>query len=426
MIKKFFMEKKSDPTASAMLLTNNHERKTRNMESYIKEGYKENVIIYRCIREIATSCMSVDIEVHTGGEVNEKHEFLKLLTKPNPAQSGPSLIEELVSDYLITGNAYLAKYPDKSKPVELWPQKPKHISVKAGDKGLPLEYIYQNGNGKKVFPVNQLNGYSELFHFKSYNPEDRFVGMSPLQPAGLSGDIHNSGLRWNNSLLEKGARPSGLINFEGTPSAEAVERLRDFFKKKVQGKNNAGEIPMLTDGATWQSMDHSPRDMDYLNTMKEVTKYIASALGVPLPLVDNDSSSFNNMEQAKERLWTDAVIPLLDALLDSMSCWLQQWYGEDFKLVANLDSIPAIENIRFKKFERMSLMVEKGILTVNEAREQLGMKPIQGGDDLYVNSSQIPLSEAGLGTDFDEAAGSLKKLGLSDKEIEDQTGKANG
>jgi hypothetical protein len=100
---------------------------------------------------------------------------------------------------------------------------------------------------------------------------------------------------WNHSLLDNGARPSGIIKFKEDPGIDAMNRLKEHFKNNIQGSSNAGELPVLTDDAEWQQIDNNPRDMDYISTMKETAKYVASALGVPLPLIDNDASTFNNL-----------------------------------------------------------------------------------------------------------------------------------
>jgi len=198
--------------------------------------------------------------------------------------------------------------------------------------------------------------------------------------AALAADIHNQGMRWNYSLLKNSARPSGLIKFKGSPSGEVIQRLTEFFKQRVTGAQNAGEIPMLTEDATWEKMDHSPRDMDFQGTMQEAAKLVSSAMGVPLPLVDNDASTFNNMEQAKERLYTDTVIPLMNDFLGALGRWLLPRWGEGLTFGCDLDSIPALESIRQRNFDRALKAVESQVLTREEGRALIGYDPKPDGE----------------------------------------------
>ena len=110
-------------------------------------------------------------------------------------------------------------------------------------------------------------------------------------------------------------------------------------------------------------------------------KFIATVMGVPLPLVDNDASTFNNMEQAKERLYTDTVIPQFTGLLQSLNAWLLPKFGLDgYELKPDLDSIPALEALRQRRFDRAIAAYEKGVLTIQESREMIGYQPDPEGD----------------------------------------------
>jgi HK97 family phage portal protein len=241
-----------------------------------------------------------------------------------------------------------------------------------------------------------------------------------MMAAALSIDAHNSGLLWNASLLENSARPSGILKFGGDPSNQTIERIRELFKKKVQGARNSGEIPMLVDGVEWQATDTNPRDMDFIATLKETSKYIASAYGVPLPLVDNDAASYNNMENAKERFYTDTVIPHLNAFLSALNIWFEkELNGATIRI--NMDSIPALERLRTLKFDRVIRAVDAGVMTIDEAREELGHGAYGGNaENLYVSQGKIPLDMSGFedySDDEKDMADQLQKSGFSDIEV---------
>ena len=156
--------------------------------------------------------------------------------------------------------------------------------------------------------------------------------------------------------------------------------MREYFKARMQGAENAGEIPMLADDAEWQQLSQSARDMDFSNTMRETAKYVAAALGVPLPLIDNDASTFNNLEQAKERLYTDTVIPLMRDVLAALNVWLLPRYGDGLQLRLDLDTIPALEALRERMFQRAVTAYREGVLTLQEARTLMGYQPEAEGE----------------------------------------------
>lgn len=379
MIKLFKREIKAAPVnlGSTMLLDGFNYSKSSGNTAFIEEGYKTNPIVFSCVNMIAQAISSVDIELYRADTEITTHHVVDLIEKPNPLQGWAQFIRQIVIDYKVLGNAYIVSNKDKGAPTELWVLPPDKMTVVGGKGGMPAAYVYAHKTPQeKRFNVDPITGYCQVFHFKTYNPTDPFVGMSQLEAAALSADLHNAGLKWNYNLLRNSARPSGLIKFSGAPDRETISRLREYFKAAFQGSTNAGEVPALTDGAEFQQLSQTARDMDFLNIMRESSKYIAQALGVPLPLIDNDASSYNNMSQAKSMLWNDTCLPLLNEFLETFGNWLLPLYGTGYTLAYNKDSIPSIEEQRALKFERVSKLYKTGVITLNEAREACGYEPI--------------------------------------------------
>ncbi len=372
------IEAKEHPAGASFLIESTVQWSGSNdRRSYIREGYQHNVIVYRAIREIVEACKAISIELFEGNNLIEQHPALDLLNRPNPWQAYDQWLSEMMVNRLLFGETFAVGAPD-GQFAELWPLNPIDMVVKPGPHGLPKAYCHKRGKSEKYFNVDPITGQSEVFYLKTYNPDNYWRGQSPLMAAALSADTHNAGTKWNYSLLKNSARPSGLVRFKGGyPAGETVQRMREYFKTAMVGSANAGEIPMLADDAEFVELSKSPRDMDFTNTMKETAKYVASAFGVPLPLIDNDASTFNNLEQAKERLYTDTVIPLMQEFMGAMSAWLLPRYGEGLEIRLDLDSISALEGNRERMFNRAVLAFEKGVLTREESRVMMGF-PSEG------------------------------------------------
>ena len=372
------IEAKEHPAGASFLIGSTVQWSGSNdRRSYIREGYQHNVIVYRAIREIVEACKAISIELFEGNNLIEQHPALDLLNRPNPWQAYDQWLSEMMVNRLLFGETFAVGAPD-GQFAELWPLNPIDMVVKPGLHGLPKAYCHKRGKSEKYFNVDPITGQSEVFYLKTYNPDNYWRGQSPLMAAALSADTHNAGTKWNYSLLKNSARPSGLVRFKGGyPAGETVQRMREYFKTAMVGSANAGEIPMLADDAEFVELSKSPLDMDFTNTMKETAKYVASAFGVPLPLIDNDASTFNNLEQAKERLYTDTVIPLMKEFMGAMSAWLLPRYGEGLEIRLDMDSISALEGNRERMFNRAVLAFEKGVLTREESRVMMGF-PSEG------------------------------------------------
>jgi HK97 family phage portal protein len=372
------IEVKENPVGASFVVAGGASWKPQpSRKAYIEEGYQLNVVVYRSVREISRSISDLEIElVGANGDVIEKHPALDLLARPNPTQGFDGWITEAFTNYMLTGEMAIMRYPEKSRPVELWNANPINIKVEPGRGGMPGAYIHEQGNVKTPFPVEYPSGRCQMFFMKMYDPLDYWRGQSPLVAAGLAADTHNAGMRWNYSLLRNSARPSGLIKLTADAGGEVIGRLKEWFKGAFQGERKAGEIPVLPAGAEWQAMDNTARDMDFMNTQKEAAKLIASAFGVPLPLIDNDASTFNNLEQAKERFYSDTILPMFREFLNQFGAWLLPMFGDGLRFQVNEDKIGALEGVRTRLFDRMVKAYQSDILTRNEAREAIGYDPI--------------------------------------------------
>ena len=408
---KFFsrFNKKENPVGASLISPSQKAiGGAKEGQALIKEGYQRNVIVYRAIREIATAASSIKLCLFKGEREILQHPILDLLARPNPLNGQASFLGEIFTNLMITGEIAVVKSgPDTSREIkELWSMNPLDIVIEPGPLGLPMTYIHKKNNREIKFPVDQINGASNVFFMKLYNPLDSWRGQPPLRAAALSADAHNEGLQWNYSLMKNGARPSGVIEAPGAyPGAEVIARLQEWFKNTMQGSSNAGEVGILSGGATFKPMSENAKDMDFIAGMQEFSKYVSTAFGVPLPLIDNDAASYNNMEQAKERLWTDTVIPLVNLFLDSFNSWLAFFYGPGLYLKINEDAIPALEGLRNKRFERTLKAVDAGLLTVNEGREQIGFERVNdpNADQIFIYGGKVPLMSADIGYNPNEA-----------------------
>lgn len=421
------------PGSTAFFVTGLSSTVTRTIKQYASEGYETNPIVYACIARIAEACSSVKLELHrTDAEGNRvvlnKHKLLDVLKKPNPTQSWTDFIQEMVAWYKIAGEVFILRLPEKGPAAELYLLDPSAMDVEkdANGSAVPLAYLYGSGEKRKRFPVNAVTGESQVLHIKTFNPSDPFRGLPPLKAAARAVDTHNHGAAWNSNLLLNGARPSGVVEFEkGSPNDAAMSQLREFFKKAWQGVKNAGNVPILTGGAKFTPLSHTPKDMDFKESMGEAAKNTALVLGVPLPLVTMEASTFANMEAAEERLWIDTVLPLLNMFMASLTNFLLPLYGNTSTateaLGYNSDSVPALEARRERLFKRMGQAIKDSLITPDEARAEAGFEEMGGAAAQLlvagtmkaldrINDKPDPVTPADIGK-------GLKALGYTDDEV---------
>jgi len=380
------------------------EGKTYKYADLAKEGYLKNAIVYRCVNEISKGASAVPFIVKAGDQIVEQHPLIDLLMRPNPLQSYSEFFNSLFGYVLLSGNAYILKTgTENGTPKELHQLRPDRISIKGSGKPIPEMYEYiVNGRVNKTYRIDQENGYSELKHIKLWNPLDDYYGLSPMSAAAVEVDQFNMSSKHNVNLLQNGARPSGAVIFKPQDDAGFAVNLSESQRQQLitdmnnrfTGANNAGRPLLLEGDFDWKEMGLSPKDMDFLNLKHMSATDIALCFGVPSQLVGvPDSQTYSNVAEARLALYEETIIPHLRKIASDLNEWLVPMFDDRLTLEFDIDSIPALSERVKRTYENVTSAVREGIMTRNEAREQLGYEPIDGADDLYISANLFPISD---------------------------------
>ena len=252
----------------------------RDYKSFSKEAYQQNVVAYRSVGRIADAVASVEWAVSRGETELSGHPILELLSRPNPQQSGPEFMAEMVSYYMLAGNAYTERVDVGGQPKELYQLRPDRMTIVPSANGAPNAFVYTGPNGTKTkFSADD----DEIWHMKAFNPVNDWYGQSPVEAGAYAVDQSNEAMRWMQALLQNSARPSGamVLADDATLSDEAFNRLKAQIEEQYSGSANAGRPMLLEGGLTWQQMGMSPSDMATLETKLSAARDIALAFGVP-------------------------------------------------------------------------------------------------------------------------------------------------
>ncbi len=316
-------------------------------------------------------------------------------------------METATAHRLLSGNTYFEVVNIGGRVKELYLKRPDKMSPIPQADGMVNAWEYDQGNGRRHVFSAEKGRPAPILHVRTFNPLDDYVGMSSMQAAAMAADSHNEATKWNKAVLENGASPSGaLVTPTGvTLTDQEFSRLKSVLSEEMSGSRNARKPMLLEGGLQWVQMMLSQMDIDWLKGKENAAREIALVFNVPEQLVGvPGQQTYNNYREARLALYEDAVLPILYGFAESLTAWFQEWYNDlTLQLLVDEDSIPALELRQAQKWER----VEKNtVLTINEKREMLGYERVDGGDELFVTATQLPLSMAGISID---QAGAVQK-----------------
>ena len=371
------LEGKSSRTGAMLALHQNGRPRwtPRDYRALAEQGYARNSIVYRAIRMISEAAASVPLLCQMGDERLNEHPVLALLAQPNDRQAGADWFESLYGHLLVSGNAYIEAVYGTSTLRELHGLRPDRVKVVPGSDGWPEAFEYTVGTRSVRFRQSTTDQpITPILHLTMFHPTDDHYGLSPLEAAQTSLDVHNAAASWNKALLDNSARPSGALVYAaadaGNLTEEQFERLKKELEEGYQGAMNAGRPLLLEGGLDWKSMSMSPRDMDFIDAKNSAAREIALAFGVPPMLLGiPGDNTYSNYAEANRAFWRQTVLPLAQRCLQSIASWLSPAYDAPFRLQIDQDQITALSSEREALWRRVG---SAQFLTEEEKRIAVG------------------------------------------------------
>ena len=191
----------------------------------------------------------------------------------------------------------------------------------------------------------------------------------------MSLDIHNAASKWNKSLLDNAARPSGALVYSaaaGNLSQDQFDRLKSELEQGFQGVSNAGRPMVLEGGLDWKTIALTPKDMDFIEAKNAAAREIALAFGVPPMLLGiPGDNTYANFAEANRVLWRQAVVPLVNRVAASLDHWLQPGFEGAFQIVPDFDGVEALAEDRAALWRRVT---DADFLEDDEKRALVGLE----------------------------------------------------
>ncbi|MBC8284357.1 MAG: phage portal protein [Nitrospinae bacterium] len=250
-------------------------------------------------------------------------------------------------------------------------------------------------------PIHFVSGYEysvsgrkvkfsskQILHLKLFHPLDDWYGLSPIQVAALAIDKINNGDKWNASLLQNAAVPSGALTCKQRLTDEQFERLKNEMRRQIQGINNAHEPLLLEQDLEWKELGISPKDMDWIEGLKMSALQVAQVYNVPPELIGLNPATYQNRKEARKALYTEVVCPFLNRFRDALNNWLVPRFGENLFLDYNKDGIEALSEDQEALWNRVN---NSDFLTLNEKRRMVGFDDTPGGDRLLPRSHNFSI-----------------------------------
>lgn len=314
------------------------------------------------------------------------HPFELLLSHPNELDSRFEFLYATIAYWMLTGNTYwwLNRDDEFSPPTEMWII-PSNMIIPVPDAKMYIRgYRYFPGDGSELL----LPPY-EIIHFKRFNPNNRFLGLSAIEAIALvsQGDI--SMQDWNTRLFkDNNARLPGIMTFEQMIADPTWEKI----KQDTREASKKRELLMLRGvgqgGVNWQQNAVSQKDMEFLEGRKANKEEIMGTLAPGLYSMLSENATEANSRTGRTAFWELTVYPIHVMINEKVT-------NEILPSYPGRPLIGAFEDVRFED-KAMKMQEEAQFAlshTIKEIRmEWYGDEPLGDDRDNLLPAQVTPLS----------------------------------
>lgn len=305
---------------------------------------------------------------------------------PNSRMTPLEFWRAMMINHDLRGNAYARIDRDSNgEAFAMWPMPSDQIEVKVLPDG-SMVYIYKFDNDVAVLAAENV------LHLK--NLGNGTVGLAKLEFMRASTDEAARAQAVASKIFGSGGKPTGVLMLDKVLNPEQRAALKASFAGMTEG--NASRLFVLEASMKYQQLSISPEDQQLLETRKFGVAEMARWFGVPGVLVNDAGVSTwgSGIAQILDGWHKLSIRPMLVSIEQAVRKRVMTPSQRATMTVEfSLDAL-----LRGNTTERLAsyaVGVQNGIYSRNFCRQLENLPPIDGGDDLTVQSNLLPIKLLG-------------------------------
>lgn len=320
-----------------------------------------------------------------------QHPLYDLLhRKPNPWQTSYGLRETMAYHAALCGNAYAFKnrVGAGGKIAQLIVIPPARCKAEVLASSGELTYTVTGRSGEQ-----RAVRAEDIWHLRGPS-WDGLLGMDTLRLAREAIGLAMSTEETQATLHSKGVSTSGVFSIEGTLNKEQYEQLKGWMVKEF-GAGGKGAPMILDRNAKWHPTTMTGVDAQHLETrVHQVLEVCRFMRVMPIMVgISDKAATYASAEQMFIAHLVHTLMPWYERFEQSADCDLLTDEDRAQGHYTLLDPSAMLRGALKDTAEYLSKLVERGVLTRNEAREYIDRNPLDGLDEPLTPANLITSAE---------------------------------
>ena len=363
--------------------------------------------VFRCVDILSSGVASLPFEYKRYNQAEgyfvdyyQSNLYYLLTVQANPRMTAYEFMRNIIIEKVMRGNAYVFPRMAGGDLDELILCSPHSVSF---DKYLNSYTITDYING--VFGTYKAN---RIIHIRNFSLDGGYTGVSTIEWAANVLGISATADKETLSVFATGGRLKGLVSNDNS-LAKGFGELQDgqlkteasLIEEAIKSGNDIISVP---GDAKFSTMSISQKDMELLESKKFGVLEICRFFGVhPDKVFAGQSANYKASEMSQVSFLTDTLAPTLRQIEMEFYAKLvdrefYQYYKFEFDKSSIYTTDLATEGVY------MTTTLSNGVMTVNDWRRKKDLKPVEGGDQVFISCNVAPINSPKISGETESAA----------------------
>lgn len=281
---------------------------TKSGVAVTQDSALTHAAVYACIKVLGESIASLPVNLYKktpiGAEsLDTDSRNLLVAYEPSELYHSFDFRNTMMLHLGLHGNAYALIIRNGNRgPIELRILNPLSVTPFLTPEGA----LFYNVNSVKLpYPAK------DIIHLKGLSA-DGIVGKSPIEMHRETIALGIATTNTQGSLWKNGTLINGYLKHPLKMAPDEAERLRNTWKTRYSGGDNAGRTPVLENGLEFVPLSLKPADAMFLETAKLSRQDVCALYRVPPHMIgDLERSTNNNIEHQSLEFVRNTLMPYL-------------------------------------------------------------------------------------------------------------------
>ena len=191
-----------------------------------------------------------------------------------------------------------------------------------------------------------------------------------------------------------GANVGGILAVQGPLNQKQADEIKGKWNNAFGPVGTPNGIAVIPGNMTFQTVTVNPSDAQLLETRQYSVVDICRFFGVsPVKCFDLTHSSYSTVEATQLAFLTDTLAPILEKIELEFE---RKLFREDEKwqIDVRFDTAALLRADTSSRASFYNTMFNMGAISANEVRAEMGLPPIDGGDEHFVQVNLQTLGNA--------------------------------